>query len=221
MKKLVILIMLLLTLGCEKEQNKLDFLDDFQEIHQNVENELSDLKNIYVDTNPIQVGLYYKGKLVKDYNFKFKDRTDIATFNIVYTQKDNLGSTSVKDNWNTYYKKYENIDDYKIGFLIQIEANGKKIENTVLNPDDIYNLNPYLHTYLYDGVHAKGRYTHLTKEDMKDNTVFSSIKLYLHLQTNELTGPIYLTVFTYKDENDFINGQYRGNSKYTITINNK
>ena len=54
-----------------------------------------------------------------------------------------------------------------------------------------------------------------------DNTIYSSIKLYLHKDTKTITSPITLTVFTYKDENDFIDGHYRGNSKYTITINNK
>ena len=53
------------------------------------------------------------------------------------------------------------------------------------------------------------------------DTVFSSIKLYLHNKTNEITSPITLTAFTYKDDNDFLDGHYRGNSKYTITIYNK
>ena len=58
-------------------------------------------------------------------------------------------------------------------------------------------------------------------DDVKDDTIYSSIKLYLHKQSIEITSPITLTVFTYKDDNDFIDGHYRGNSKYSITINNK
>ena len=58
-------------------------------------------------------------------------------------------------------------------------------------------------------------------EEVKDDTIYSSIKLYLHKQINEITSPITLTVFTYKDDSDFVDGHYRGNSKYTITINNK
>ena len=37
-----------------------------------------------------------------------------------------------------------------------------------------------------------------------------------------ITSPIELTVFTYKDENDFDSfNHYRGNSSYTITIDIK
>ena len=58
-------------------------------------------------------------------------------------------------------------------------------------------------------------------DQVKDDTIYSSIKIYLHQQTKEITSPITLTVFTYKDDNDFIDGHYRGNSKYTLTIYNK
>ena len=43
----------------------------------------------------------------------------------------------------------------------------------------------------------------------------------MHLQSKDIISPITLTVFTYKDDNDFIDGHYRGNSYHTITIENK
>lgn len=217
MKKILLITLLFLTFGCGKEieeqkENKEEKIEEKEE---------EIIEDVYVDDNPIKVGLYTNGKLVHTYKASFKDKTDIATFNIVFTNEENLGSTNIKNNWNKYYKQYENIDNYKIGFLIEMEADGEKLENLILDPSNQHKLHPYLYAYLYDGVHATGRYTHLTMKDLKDNTIFSGIKLYLHHETNRISSPIKLTVFTYKDENDFIDGHYRGNSFYTIEIEKK
>ena len=110
---------------------------------------------------------------------------------------------------------------YKIGFEIDVDINGERQENIMLNPKNQHKIYPTLYAYLYDDIHNSGHYSHVTMDTLKDNTIYSSIKLYLHNKTNEITSPITLTVFTYKDDNDFIDGHYRGKSKYTITINNK
>lgn len=213
MKKFLLILILLFSFGCKKEEpiiieNKEEKKEEEQVIQEPV----------YVDTNPIKVGLYKNDKLVHEYKSKFKDKMDIATFNIVFTNVENLGSTNIKTNWTKYYNQYENISEYKIGFLIEMEANGEKLENLILDPSNQHKLHPYLYAYLYDGIHAKGKYTHITMETLKENTIYSSIKLYLHQKTKEISSPIKLTVFTYKDENDFEDNHYRGNSFYTINI---
>ncbi len=218
MKKIVFILIIILCIGCSNKE-----IDDFSNIISD-SIEKSQEKPEYIDDNPIIVGLYKNGKLVKDYNSKFKDQKDIAVFNIVFSNEENLGSTNLKTNWKKYYDKYENIDNYKIGFYLEFEANGKKIENKILDPSAKYNASPYIFVYLYDGIHKKDgvRYTHLEMKDLKDNTIYSSIKLYLDGKSKEITSPIKLTVFTYKNELDFdINGMYRGNSSYTVTIYNK
>lgn len=220
MKKIFITLLILFTIGCQKE-NK-------EEIER-IEKLINDPKPtptltptpLYVDNNPIKVGIYKDGKLLTEYNKKFKGRTDLAIFNIVFTNDETLPKESFKKLWMDYYNKYENIDDYKIGFEISVEINGEKKENVLLNPKNQHKLNPQLYAYLYDDIHNSGYYSHVTMDDLKDNTIFSSIKIYLHDKINEITSPITLTVFTYKDDNDFIDGHYRGNSKYTITINNQ
>ena len=76
---------------------------------------------------------------------------------------------------------------------------------------------------MYDDVHqADGAfYSHLEMSDVKDNTIYSSIKL-TGIETANIESPITLTVFTYDGDEDFdSDGNYRGNSKYTITINRK
>ncbi len=215
MKKFFIIILLLLTIGCSKEE-KVEEVIEKQE-----EEKIEIVENKYVDDNPIKVGLYDGKKLVHNYNGYFSDKNDIAVFDVYFTNEEELKDNNIKNNWRKYYDQYENIDNYKIGFLVEMEADGKKLENLVLDPSNQHKLHPYLYVYLYDGVHATGRYSHLTMDDLKDDTIFSTIKIYLHHETNKISSPIKLTVFTYKDENDFVDGHYRGNSFYTVEINKK
>ena len=53
----------------------------------------------------------------------------------------------------------------------------------------------------------------------KLNTLFTSIKLQSGSKCTEILPKLDLTVFTYDSEDDFENNEYRGNSKYTMTIN--
>ena len=72
--------------------------------------------------------------------------------------------------------------------------------------------------YLYDDINNNGYYSHLTEEDINDNTIISSIKLTAGTYYEKITSNIKLTVFTY-DEDDFDeNKNYIGNSKHTIII---
>ena len=65
-------------------------------------------------------------------------------------------------------------------------------------------------------------YSHITKDDYKDDTIFSSIKLYMADKGTEITSPIILEVFTYDGEEDFDEkGHYRGISNHILRINNK
>ena len=56
---------------------------------------------------------------------------------------------------------------------------------------------------------------------MNDDTLTTSIKLFYAGKPELIEFPIKLTVFTYKDKNDFTeDNEYRGNSYYTIKITN-
>ena len=215
MKKILFIMIILLTIGCGKEK---------EEIKTNTEiisNEEEIKEEVYVDTNPIVVGLYKNGNLLTEYHKKFTDKTDISVFSVLFTNDKTVPNKAIKSIWKQYYDKYENIDDYKIGFEIKVDINGQEKVNVMLNPENQHKLDPYLYAYLYDDIHSSGYYSHVTMDKVTDDTIYSSIKLYLHKKTNEITSPITLTVFTYKDDNDFLDGRYRGNSKYTITIYNK
>ncbi len=213
MKKIYLIIFILLFItGCNN--NTKEFIKDDRKLEFNMETYHSD--------NPITVGLYEDYELINTYNWKAKDNSEIAVFNVYYTNEEKLDSKNIKYNFNKYYSNYQDIDNYKIGFHVSFMVNDKLMESTILEPTTEYFLAPYIYIYLYDDINqANGAwYSHLTMDDMQDNTIFSSIKLYYTAEGTNITSPIELTVFTYNSPNDFDkSNNYLGNSKYTIKIN--
>lgn len=214
MKKILIIITLLFTLtSCTKKPNDPINLDDTLNIN----------ISTYKDDNPIKVGLYVDEYLSKEYTTTKTNMQDITVFNIYYTNKEKLENNYIKYNFNKYYNEYENIDKYKIGFIISFSVNDKTYHEQILTPDCEYLFAPYIYIYLYDDIHQTPNtwYSHLLKEEVNDDTIYSSIKLFKADRANEITSPITLSVFTY-DKDDFDNNHnYIGSSIYTTTINIK
>lgn len=212
MKKILIIIILLFTLtSCTKKPNDPINLDDTLNIN----------ISTYKDDNPIKVGLYVDEYLSKEYTTTKTNMQDITVFNIYYTNKEKLENNYIKYNFNKYYNEYENIDKYKIGFIISFSVNDKTYREQILTPDCEYLFAPYIYIYLYDDIHQTPNtwYSHLLKEEVNDDTIYSSIKLFKADHANEITSPITLSVFTY-DKDDFDNNHnYIGSSIYTTTIN--
>lgn len=218
MKKLILIIILLSTLtGCEQKENEI--INNQNEVPNINESEI----DTYQDNNPIKVSLYQKKNKVKSYETTLANFKDIAVFNIYYTDIDTLDSSNIKNNYKKYYDQYQDISNYKTGFYISFQAEGKEISELILDPSKKHAMTPYLYIYLYDDINQKDGtyYSHLEPIDMKDETIISSIKLFLAQEGSKITSPITLTVFTY-DEDDFTeDNKYRGISSYTITIDLK
>lgn len=216
MKKFLIIPCLVLILtGCNNSNNQINFKND-SKMDVNIET--------YQDDNPIKIGLYDGFDLVDTFTATKKNHTEIGVFNIYYTNIPKLDSQNIKYNYSKYYNMYESIDKYKVGFYISFMIEDELIEKVALDPTAKHSMTPYLYIYLYDDIHQPDGawYSHLEPEDMQENTVYSSIKLYLAEYGASITSPISVTVFSYKDESDFDqDGFYIGNSKHTITINLK
>ena len=220
MKKYILLLTILFFVtGCtdvsKKELNEKDNIKEKEE--ENIPEEPA-----YVDENPVVVGLYQNGRLISNTTIPFNINSDIASFDVYFTNEENVGSSNTKRNFTKYAANYENINNYKIGFMVSFETNDIPVNKVILKPKDTYILSPYIYNYLYDDVHqADGAwYSHI--EELNENTVYSSIKLYATDKINNITSPITLTVFTYDTEDDFDEeGMYRGNSRHTVIINRK
>ena len=220
MKKtlLILLIGIILLTGCnQKKKEKKQDINKEPEIDVPLEPEVDE----YVDDNPIIVGLYENNyNLVPvDYytaNVRLKD----IVFSTFYTNDEILMDGYMKWKWLQYYNNYTNIDDYKIGYNISFDVGDEHYSNNLIEITDEYVFNPYFYVYLYDDINQEDGvwYSHLTKEGVQDYNIFTSIKIFL-VESDQITSPITLTVFTYNSEDDFDElGNYRGNSKYQINI---
>lgn len=185
-------------------------------------------KEEYKDDNPIKLGIFYvdnnyhNKSVIKDsYYADFTSGVDIGSFEVFYTSDEVIEGNKFKDTWNSYYSKYSDIDNYKIGYNIKIILkDGTSLDNTFLEPDIFY-FADYLYVYFYDDVHQEDGafYSHL--EEVSKDTLMTSVKLYAVDGIDEVED-IILTAFTYKSDNDFDNnGNYRGVSSYFIEIKRK
>lgn len=215
-KYLLIILCLFLVTGCTKEEIKEDKPTDV--IIEDVE------VDTYKDDNPIKVGLYLDGKLVSSIDKPFIDQQDLVVLETYFTNEENIDASNTKSTFNKYYNTYENISDYKIGYEVSFDAEGKHYSKVVKDYDVEFALSPYIYIYLYDDIHqADGAwYSHITEKDYNENTLFTSIKLYVSGWSYQITTPITVKVFTYDSEDDFDEeGNYRGISSHTLVINKK
>lgn len=222
MKKYLIILMcfVLLTACSLKKETKV--INNDNSVNE-VEDDIIETPS-YIDNNPVKVGFYLDGKRINEYKTKFRNDMDIAVFDIYFTDLDDVGNNSTKTNFNKFYSNYEDASKYKIGFFISYDAIDKHYEKVILNADTEYWVAPYIYVYLYDDIHqADGAwYSHVTKDEYNDETIFSSIKLYLAEKYEGITSPISLTVFTYDGMDDFDeDGYYRGESSHTVIIKNE
>lgn len=192
-----------------------------------VEKQIGEQTKGYVVDDPIQIGLYIEEdgmkKLVKEHICSFNMEDVMGLFYALPTNEEVVSNESFPTVWNHYWEKYENREDYKVGYQIQFMMNsGEFIEQTILDPDDAYLMFPKVQFYLYDDVNLipGKRYYHILQHEMNEKTKCSSAKLVGDKLTKNISSPILLTVFFYRTAEDFepTTGRYRGKSFYTIQL---
>lgn len=179
------------------------------------------------DENEIVCALYKsegeKRVLAKEINEKWVVNKDINVLTMIPTIEETLPKENIKDQFYKYFNNYKNSSNYKIGYQISFEIdNERDFSQTILKPEDTASFYDYVQVYLYDDISNAGKSFYSHVEKMEDNTLLTSIKLTGSTYINNITSPIELTVFTYKDEKDFNKeNKYIGKSMYKVIINNK
>ena len=215
-KVIIIMIMVLVLCGCNNKQST-------NKSTKNNENENKKEEKVdnYKDENNTTVGLYFeKGRkleLVKDYSTDIVSGEDIGVYQVYFSKDDVINlDTSFSE---AYYNLYKDLG-IKVGFNIKYSlSSGETINHTITKPNNTI-INDYILTYLYDDYKNRNSnfYSHIEDSEYDETTLFTSIKLYANSVDN-LSSDIEFTVFTYDTEDDFDSeGNYRGNSKYTINI---
>ena len=90
----------------------------------------------------------------------------------------------------------------------------------IYSPDNTFDKWEYLMNYLYDDYanQNKSFYSHIESNKMNDNTLFTAFKMQMSYSCFDIDSKIQFRVFTYDDNDDFKDNEYRGNSIYTINI---
>ena len=217
MKKFIIILILLLVIvtGCGKKEIK-------KKEKKKVEVEYIEK---YEDLNATPISFYkIEGngltKLTK-INKTLVTLEDIGIFQIYPSNEDkivfNKGfAYDFYDEWT----KYNSNNNIKIGYNIKFKTNDEEISYNIFNPSNCMEKWEYLLNYLYDDYanRGKGFYSHIEENEFNENTLPTSIKLQSNDKVHDIKDKILLTVFTYDSEDDFKDGEYRGNSSSTLTI---
>lgn len=180
----------------------------------------------YKDENTVPISLYIEqgDSLVKitEYSCDWSAENVFNLFYAIPSKEDTIPNYNFDSMWKEKISAYDNGDKCRIGYQVSFKyEDGQTYTYNLKCPDDTYFTFPKVMTYLYDDVNlVPGKpYYHITQDVMYDYTIASSIKLVGDVDSNKIDGPITLTAFCFDSEDDFDeDGNYRGNSKYSITI---
>lgn len=216
-KKIIIFLIIMTITGCNKNstEKKEKIIED---------NEIEKIVEPVVEkTIPTSLGLYNLNNgirtIVTEYECNFPQYQDLVSLEVYFTKDNTLASNTQKILWNQYYEAYKDIPNLKIGYQIKFTTDEGEVNKTITNLEDVESISDYIQIYLYDDIHQEsGWYSHVTKEDMKEETIFTSIKLTGSTKIDNVSSPVTLTVFSYqKDEKVY----FDENNSYQITIKRK
>lgn len=145
---------------------------------------------------------------------------DIDCFEVLISDQEVVAGSGYVDMFWDCWNNSSPDENAKIGFHLEFDlADGTQVSQTLLKPSDSRDFFDYLEIYMYDDVNAApGWYSHLEDDQMKENTLISSIKLTAGSKIAEV-GDIRLTAFVYTGDDCFdANGNYIGTVSHSITL---
>ena len=184
----------------------------------------------YVDDNPIKIAFYNKNgytlSLAHDYNGPISIKKDITTFQVFFSNEDQVQFSNMKF-VEYFYNTFNELNPekkYKIGFNLSYDlTDGTHISQNIFGPSTTQTNYDYIEVYLYDSYKHRNDsfYSHIEEYEYNEETLMTSIKLTAGSKFNDISSKITLSVFTY-DEDDFDEetSEYRGVSKYSLLISN-
>lgn len=215
MKKLTILLIIssILIVGCKDTKT----IDTKRKVA------VDETTETYKDSNNTPIGIYS----LENNNLKklttitkhLNVEEDIGIFQVYLSNEDNIQlTTNFGESFHNEWLKYQGI---KLGFNIKYTLNNNETTSyNILSPDNTFEHWEYLMNYLYDDYANRNKsfYSHIESTDYNSETLFTAIKMQSSGKCSEIKT-IELTAFTYDSEDDFLDNEYRGNSKATLIIN--
>ena len=225
MKKIILLLMCIFVLlcGCGKKDNLVVEIDKDNFV---TEEEPEEIVETYVDLNNTPIGIYslQGNKLVKltTFNTKLIIEKDINTFQLYPSNENEIYlNTGFGQSFHDEFMKYNRNGNLKMGFNIKFTLiDGREVSYNIFSPNETFNEWNYLMNYLYDDYANRGKsfYSHVESNQVTSETLYTAFKMQASYGCNDINSKIQFTVFTYDSDDDFLDNEYRGNSKYTLNI---
>ena len=223
MKNIIaIIIILLFTTACTKNNKKIEIKEEPIKQFQEVEAKAPE----YIDNNNTPISFYrlQGNKLIKltEITKKLNVEEDIGIFQIYPSNEDEIIlNTSFGQSYYNEWIKYNPNNNIKVGFNIKFNLTNEQVSYNIFSPANTFEKWEYLMNYLYDDYAniGKGFYSHIEDNQYNESTLFTALKIQSSYSCSEIISPITVTVFTYDTEDDFENNEYRGNSKQSFIIN--
>lgn len=179
----------------------------------------------YKDLNTTPISFYTingnsLNKLTK-INKSLVPMEDIGIFQIYPSNLDTVNlKTGFAYDFYDEWIKYNPNNNIKIGFNIKFKTDDGDVSYNIFNPINCMDKWQYLLNYLYDDYanRGKGFYSHIEDKEFNENTLITSLKIQSSGECSKIKDKIVVTVFTYDTDDDFLEGEYRGNSSSTLTI---
>ena len=224
MKKIFLLLMCIFILlcGCDKKEEPKNDIKEKEEIVEEVIEEV----DTYTDLNNTPIGIYslQGNKLVKltSFNTRLVIEKDINTFQLYPSNEDVVYlNNGFAQSFYDEYMKYNTNGNLKMGFNIKFTlVDGREVNYNIFSPNETFNEWNYLMNYLYDDYANRGKsfYSHVESHQVTPETLYTAFKMQASYGCADIVSKIQFTVFTYDSEDDFLDNEYRGNSKYTLNI---
>ncbi|MDD3244515.1 MAG: hypothetical protein PHD32_12480 [Eubacteriales bacterium] len=172
------------------------------------------------------MGLYIKEgskrQRVTTFSSQWVKGKDIKCFDAVASGEESISASRLSTVWQKYWDALDGHADAHVGFRVVFALkDGTSVTQVIRTPSDTKIHKEYIELYLYDDVHQTPgvRYTHVEEKDVKENTVYSSIKLTAGQRSEEVES-VKLMAFTYTGDGDFdpASGEYIGNNWYEIDV---
>lgn len=223
MKKLLPLLLCLIILltGCESKN------ESPKKESKKVDPKKEEVTPLYKDLNDTPISIYQlNGNTLNQLttlNKKLNVEEDVGIFQVYFSKEATISlDKSFAESYYEKFNEYHSKLPIKVGFNLKFHLNnGEDVSYNMLYPSDCMNKWEWFMNYMYDDYanRGKGFYSHIENNEYTENTLFTAIKLQSSYQIDEVDSKIQLTVFTYDTDDDFDeNGEYRGNSSYTMTI---
>lgn len=215
-KLLIVFIILLLCSGCINNKKII-------KKEKIIEDSIPEVK--YVDKNNTPISFYSSNdsgliKLTK-INKTLVPLEDVGIFQIYPSNEESVYFTDgFGASFYNEWMKYNTNNNLKIGFNIKFNTDTEEISYNILAPSNTFDKWEYLLNYLYDDYANRNKsfYSHIENDEYNESTLFTSFKMQSNDRASEIKDKILLTVFTYDSPDDFLDNEYRGNSKSTLTI---